>query len=249
MKTDQNYLISLQSFEGPLDLLLHLIESDKMNIHEVPIARVTDQYMAYLKQSMEFKLEIASEFLVMAATLIALKSRSLLPRRADKDAHMDEDGEVGIDSELDLKERLIEYKAFKMVAQTLSLKQVYRAQCIGRLPTPLTPYRELPTVPDFLAGLELIHLQEAVMRALSRTQSTLDVSVIRDRETIPERMNAILKVLRQEKTNFSSLIQSHHRKEIVTVFLAVLELIRLNKIMCWQEERFGDIWIELRKIQ
>lgn len=247
MKDGQNVQISLQSFEGPLDLLLHLIESDKMNIHEVPIARITDQYTAYLKQSIEFELDIASDFLVMAATLIALKARSLLPKSHEKDVFFEASGETESNPEQDLKERLIEYRAFKMLAQTLEQKQLERAQCVGRLPTPLEPYRDLPTVSDFLAGLELHHLQDALVHALSRTKPILDVNIIRDRETIPERMGTILKTLRHEKRTFISLIKNYHRKEIVTVFLAILELIRLNKITCKQEVRFGDIWVELKK--
>ncbi|PWI56616.1 segregation and condensation protein A [Sulfoacidibacillus thermotolerans] len=247
MKEPQNYQISLQSFEGPLDMLLHFIESDKLDIHEIPIAKVTDQYMAYLNQSLEFELEIASEFLVMAATLIAIKARSLLPKRIEQNPQNPGDLDAENDPEQDLKERLLEYKAFKMVALTLEQKQVQRAEHIGRLPTALEPYRELPTVSDFLAGLELSHLQEVVLRVLTRSQKTVDVSVVRDRETIPERMNTILKTLQKGSTTFFALTKNRQRKEIVTVFLAILELIRLNKIICRQEAKFGDIWIELKK--
>lgn len=240
----EEYRVRLQAFEGPLDLLLHLIESQELDIYDVPIARITDQYMTYLRESMEFQLEVASEFLVMAAQLLAIKARSLLPRHGPMEIQVAYglDAEY-VDDERELRDRLIEYRAFKLAAQSLGDQSLLWAERIGRLPLPLESFQEQPTVSDFLAGVEVLHLRDSLVRALARTKIDLDVRIVRDRETVPQRMRLIEHQVRDAPTTFVRLLRNRRRREIVTVFLAVLELIRLNRIICRQEVQFGDIWI------
>lgn len=238
------YRVRLQTFEGPLDLLLHLIESQELDIYDVPIARITDQYLAYLRESMEFQLEVASEFVVMAAQLLAIKARSLLPRHEPQEIQVaySLDAQYA-DEERELRDRLIEYRAFKLAAEALAMQSQLRSERIGRLPLPLDLYQEQPTVSDFLAGVETLHLRDSLARVLTRAKVDLEVRIVRDRETIPQRMRLIEHQVRAAPTTFSHLLRSRRRREIVTVFLALLELIRLNRIVCRQEAQFGDIWI------
>ncbi len=240
----EDYRVRLQAFEGPLDLLLHLIESQELDIYDVPIARITDQYLTYVRESMEFRLEVASEFLLMAAQLLVIKARSLLPSHGPKEVQVAYglDAEY-VDDERELRERLIEYRAFKLAGQSLGGQSLLRAERLGRLPLPLESFREERAVSDFLAGVEALHLRDSLARVLARAKIDLDVRIVRDRETVAHRMRLIEHQVRTAPTTFFQLLRQRRRREIVTVFLAVLELIRLNRIVCRQEAQFEDIWI------
>lgn len=242
------YEVTLDAFSGPLDLLLHLIEQEELDIHEIAIAKVTDQYLKLLQDSLGQHLDVASEFIVMAATLLAIKARSLLPRSMDsfdeplEDVYDEDDMVV---SATELKERLLEYRFIKQVSAILQQHEGEYSDLVGRLPIPLTPYRELVQARDHLAGIDLSRMFQALATALQRAAVEYKVDVVRDRETIPQRMRKIEGQLRQAPRTLASLLKSPSRREIVTVFLAILELIKLNRVICKQEERFGDIWIEL----
>ena len=138
--------IRLEGFEGPLDLLLHLIEQSELDVCEVPIARITDQYMAYLSAMREWELEIASEFLVMAATLLAIKSRMLLPRTDPEEAAEGLDGEDEVDPREELVERLLEYKKYKQLAEE-NKRLIYSSRLDA------TALRPLPAHPEALVPL------------------------------------------------------------------------------------------------
>lgn len=243
------YEVTLDSFSGPLDLLLHLIEQEELDIHEIAIAKVTDQYLALLQDSLGQHLDVASEFIVMAATLIAIKARSLLPRSVDTlDDNLDDAYDEGdmVVSAAELKERLLEYRLIKQVTELLQQQEGEHNDSVGRLPISLTPYRELVRPCDHLAGIDLSRMFQALETALKRVAIDYNVDVVRDRETIPQRMRKIEGQLRHAPATLSSLLKGPSRREIVTVFLAVLELIKLNRVTCNQEERFGEIWIELQ---
>ncbi len=243
------YEVTLDAFSGPLDLLLHLIEQEELDIHEIAIAKVTDQYLKLLQDSLGQHLDVASDFIVMAATLLAIKARSLLPRSIDAfDEHLEDayDEDDLVVSATELKERLLEYRLIKQVTELLQQHEGEHNDSVGRLPIPLTPYRELLQVHDHLADVDLSRMFQALATALQRVAIEYNVDVVRDRETIPQRMRKIESQLRHAPRTLVSLLKSPSRREIVTVFLAVLELIKLNRIICKQEERFGDIWIELQ---
>lgn len=239
--------LRLEAFEGPLDLLLHLIVTQELDIHQIPIARITDQYLEYLRDSLADNMEIASEFIVMAATLISLKARSLLPRATLESADVEGDFDWTLEEESDLSRRLLEYRSYKEVASELARKERERGQSVGRMPLALDAYRYQPIASEQIGEVTLGQLLAALMEAVRRTKPPDDVEVVRDRETIPQRMRLIERLMRKGPLPFSALLGRGSRREIVTVFLAVLELIREGRVICEQSERFGDIWIRSRE--
>lgn len=239
--------LQLHAFEGPLDLLLHLIEKDELDIYDIPIAHVTDQYLALLHDSLASHMEVASEFIVMAATLIALKARSLLPRQEPAQTQLQCDLDADFeDSQWALSRRLLEYRAYKEVSQQLHEMEHQRSQVVGRMPLALEAYRVEASVPEVLLGVTLDALTAAFLRALARVPPVREVSVVRDRETIPERMRTIERQLERGRLLFDALLATRSRREVVTVFLAILELIRMNKVVCYQEGLFAALWIDRR---
>lgn len=243
---DETPRLRLHAFEGPLDLLLHLIATQELDIYQIPIAHITDQYLNYLRDSLAENMDVASEFIVMAATLIALKARSLLPRTPTfeplDEFTVDRDS---ADDESELTRRLLGYRAFKEAAVTLAHLEAARSETVSRLPMPLTPFQRELTIADRLGHVSLTDLRTALCEAVARKRPAVEVEVVRDRETIPQRMRMIERALMRSPTTFASLLQGHSRQEIVTVFLALLELIRQHKVTCRQERRFSDIWISL----
>lgn len=250
-RVDEPYQITLDSFSGPLDLLLHLIEQEEMDIHEVAIAKVTDQYLFFLHDSLAQRMDIASEFIVMAATLIAIKAKSLLPRYTPATLSDEWEPELTeldpFDSAQDLAQRLLEYRFVKQITVLLHAKEEQQNESLGRLPMPLDDYREQPRPGDSLHSIDIDTLLHAFMTALKRSSTVYNVDVVRDRETIAQRMRKIEGQLRKAPATLTALLHGTSRREIVTVFLAVLELIKMNRIVCRQQERFGEIWIELQK--
>lgn len=137
-------LYKLDTFEGPLDLLLHLIDQEEVDIYDIPIARITDQYMEYMEQLESIELETTSEFLVMAATLLAIKSKMLLPKPPAIDIGMDIEDE-GVDPREELVQRLLEYRKYKAIAEELRDKELARSLIYSREPIDLTPFMADPT--------------------------------------------------------------------------------------------------------
>ena len=235
------YRLRLQAFEGPLDLLLHLIVAEELDIHQIPIAHITDQYLEYLRGGLSEQMDVASEFIVMAATLIALKARSLLPRAVPEEPEPPAEEEAG---EAELARRLLAYRAWKEAAGMLAERGREQALTAGRLPLSLAPFRSRIPMADLVGDITPADLRRHLRAALARTGPAADVEIARGRETIPERMRLIERRLRSAPATFRSLLARPGRREIVTVFLAVLELIRQKKVRCRQEARFTDIWIE-----
>ncbi len=231
------YQLKLEVFEGPLDLLMHLIEKNKIDIYDIPIADITEQYIAYLKQMEQFDLEVASEFLLMAATLLQIKSRMLLPKKKTNDEEEE-------DPRDDLVARLLEYKRYQEVSLQLAELAEERRLCFARNPLPL-PARKasLPT------GLEADQLLKAFMAVWESKMAEEDfVLVSQEKVTVQDKMNDILYLLRKNQNRIEfreTLIRSRSRDELVSAFLAVLELIRLQRIRVYQESGFSAIMILL----
>ncbi|HXG02699.1 MAG TPA: segregation/condensation protein A [Candidatus Binatia bacterium] len=225
-------------FEGPFDLLLHLCRTQEIDLARLPVRTITDQYLAHL-EAMDFQdLETAGAYLVMAATLIYLKSRLLVPA---------EDGEEQLDEEADavrqdLEERLREYARVKAVGAWLAERQAEQALLWGR------PSGELPAAEDLpLADLSVHWLQRAMQRLLDEQRRRRPRQVEAEPVSVLERMTEILSVLRDTwSLLFSSLTGNRGRAEVVVTLLAVLELARLGQVRAHQTERFGEIVIERR---
>ncbi|SFJ90070.1 segregation and condensation protein A [Thermoflavimicrobium dichotomicum] len=238
--------IKLDMFEGPLDLLLHLIEKAEVDIYEISIAKITSQYMQVLAEAKELQLEIASEFLVMAATLLAIKSRMLLPKQEIlEDEQLIEEDEWIVDPREELIERLLEYKRYKRLGELLREREEARSKVYTRPPMDLTPYAPDPNPVE---GLTVDDLLQAFVDVLkTHKQSEPMTKVAREEISVSARMDEIYQqLLREGKLIFSKLLRwSEITKErVITTFLALLELMKLKKIICYQDQLFGEIFIE-----
>ncbi len=233
------YLVHLDNFEGPLDLLLHLIEEDEIEIWEVSIARMTEQYVDYLQKMEALNVEIAGDFLVMAATLMRLKSRALLPRPVWSDADADQP-----QTEEELIERLIKYKTYKEVAAAL---QRLQEQTGPRFPRGLMAV--LPADYEYpLEEIDLFALVEALHSVRARTQQRDEVlhQVHLDDVRLEDQVRLLLAKLDQGhgRIAFGELFASGARPlERAVTFFASLELARQQVVLLMQDQPFDELWI------
>jgi segregation and condensation protein A len=239
----------LESFEGPLDLLLHLIDKTEVDIYNIPIKAITDQYMAYLSDMQEMELDITSEFLVMAATLLLIKSKMLLPKPPIIELDSD-DYEEGEDPRAELVRQLLEYRKFKGIADHLRDKELERSLIYTREPFDLTPY--LPVVQENpVKGIYVTDLMAAFQKVLRRLVGRSVVTRIkRDEISVKDRIKELIHILqlRGGKLLFSKLFDDEiTREEIVVTFLAMLELMKMKVIVCYQHRLFDDIVIQARE--
>ena len=228
--------VQVEIFEGPLDLLLHLIKKNEVSISDIPIATITEQYLATLEVMQAFNLDVAGEFLVMAATLIHIKSRMLLPL-----TDAEEDEEEGVDPREELVRRLLEYQRFKDAADQLERREVLTRDVFVRS---VAPAEEVPA-PGF-REVSVFELLTALKQVLDRLPKDVVHEVMLDKITVREKMTLLLDHLRaQGKTLFESLFaEVKTRMEVVVTFLAMLELVKVRAIRIFQEEATGPIQIE-----
>jgi segregation and condensation protein A len=229
--------VQLEIFEGPLDLLLHLIKKNEVSITDIPIATITEQYLATLEVMQTFNLDVAGEFLVMAATLIHIKSRMLLPMADDED-----DAEEGTDPREELVRRLLEYQRFKDAADQLERRELLTRDVFVRS---VAPAEEIPA-PGF-RDVSVFELLTALKRVLDRLPKDAVHEVMLEKITVREKMTLLLDQLRtQRKILFESLFaEVTTRMEVVVTFLAMLELVKVRAIRIFQEEATGPIQIEV----
>jgi len=235
---DSDYRIKLQVFEGPLDLLLFLIRKNELDIYDIPIESVTKQYIEALHAMQQLDLEIAGEFFVMAATLMEIKSRMLLPKGLHAvDPNADEEE---IDPRWDLVHQLLQYKKFKEAAEKLNELALSRHDLMARfVPTITRSEQDRP-----LKNVDRIELWNAFNIVLRRLAEKLVVGEIHDEQvTVSDRMEYLLEKTKTEKTFiFSHLFPERVTlRMLVATFLAVLELTRLKRLRVRQDEAFADI--------
>src|SRR5690242_11496499 len=235
-QTELPYQVRIENFEGPLDLLLHLIKKNEINIYDIPIAMIAQQYLGYIDAMKDLNLNVAGEFLVMAATLLQIKSKMLLP--VDETA---EDEEDGPDPREELVRRLLEYKTFKEAARQLDTQERMWREIYSRQPVPEEETAESDEA--LLDNIGLFDLVDALQGILNRNPGKKLLEIIPDNLTVRDRMNVILEALEeQESIAFEALFEpSCHRMVIIVTFLALLELIRLRTIRVYQAEGFGPI--------
>ena len=228
-------VVKLERFEGPLDLLLHLIKRDEIDIYDIPIARITQQYLAYLELMRALDLEVAGEFLVMAATLMRIKAKMLLPA-PQADAEEDEG-----DPREELVQRLLEYRQFKEAASTLRLHEDERRRLYerGLLPT------EEDAGPLPLAPASLFDLMDAFHRVIARIPEPAVYEVRTEVFDVEEKMAEIARSVAEEgSVMFSALLmRCRARAEMVVTFVALLELIKVGQVTVIQAAHFDDITI------
>jgi len=235
------YQVKLPLFEGPLDLLLFLIHRDQIDIHDIPIARITEEYLGYLQMMRVLQLDVAAEFMVMAATLMSIKSQMLLPRPEPSGEFPEEDPRQ------ELVQRLLEYRLYKNAAQSL-LKCEQQARQIFTRPGEILS-EEIEEEEDLLevSLFELISAFEQLMEAHPE-EAVHDVLL--EQYTVKQRCDCILDLLKSEKKiAFRKLIRSDRRAiAMVVTFLALLELMRVHRIAVRQKKAFGEIWIYPRTV-
>ena len=230
-----NPRFQLDIFEGPLDLLLHLIKKNEVDVHDIPIALITDQYLAYLGLFEQLNLDLAGEYLVMAATLMQIKSRLLLPPAEGE-------GEEEEDPRSELVQQLEEYQRFRAAAGQLADRDILDRDVFRRSPEePESETRELPP----LRELELADLVDALREVLRRLPDDKTHEIIGERIPIADRIPVILERLRDGDVEFESLFERSSRRELIATFLALLELVKMRAVRALQSERFGPILLTL----
>ncbi len=234
------YKVKLEVFEGPLDLLLYLIKKDEVDVYDISIERITQQYLDYMTAFEVLDLEVAGEFVVMAANLIYIKSRTLLPVNVQPPEEEVEEE----DPRWELVRQLIEYKKFKDAAGTLARREVEQSNRFARMPEK-EPAPERP-----LGDVSVFDLIGAFNNLLKRLNHRDDLrEIFEENYTVSDKIDLIAKMMNSEvPLRFSELFSdTASRAEIVVTFLALLELIRLKKVKAVQEGAFGEI--ELRPVQ
>ncbi len=235
---DVDYKVKLEVFEGPLDLLLYLIKRDEIDIYDISLERITSQYLEYLQAFEELNIELAGEFIVMAANLIYLKSRSLLPR--DQQPPEEDAGED--DPRWELIRQLIEYKKFKEAAAELNLRALEQERVFVRDTLSTAAVQE----PLRLGEVGIFQLIGAFQTVMKRIEARQDVQeIFSERFTVSEKIDSILqRVANGDRLRFSDLFgAAASRVEVVVTFLALLELIRLKQVRAIQKNVFDEIEI------
>jgi segregation and condensation protein A len=229
----RNLPVRLASFEGPLDLLLHLCRENKVDITDIPIAAITEQYLAYLDVMRTLNLEVAGEFLVVAATLLHIKSRLLLPVEETPE------GEEGEDPRSELVRQLVEYQKFKEAGSALRELEQRRSLTFAR--ESLGP--EGPPRTDYPLEVSLFDLLAALRRVIEQMPKTDQVEIETDRLSVAQRIAEVLERMADgREMAFEDLfLGSREVGDVVVTFLAVLELVRLRLIRVWQVDAYGDI--------
>ena len=239
----KKYAIKIDNFEGPIDLLLYLIEKNKMKIEEINLTEITDQYIEYLNEMEKMNLEIASEFLVMASTLLYLKSKNLLPKQEEAEEELTEE---------ELIKRIIEYKKYKTISQVFkenyaeNSKRIFKTQEDIKLPKQVLEEKySNEMIPEIYRNL----LEKTSVR-INKNAKNIEKIALVENYTVGDKVKEMFRVLiKQKKFIFNKLfsLKSRDKQEVVTAFSGLLELSRRDKVETKQEELFGDIYVEKRK--
>ena len=239
----KKYSIKLENFEGPLDLLCHLIDKNKMDIYDINISEIADQYIEYINQMEKMNLDITSEFLVMSSTLLYLKSKHLLPKEQDDEEEITEE---------ELIRRIIEYKKYKEITKKLKenfliySKRFYKMQEEIELPKQkLETEYNCKTIPEIYKAI----LQKNKDK-INENASNIEKIAITETYTVGEKVKEMYRALiKYKKFTFNKLfsLKKHNKAEVVTAFTGLLEMSRRSKVTTEQEKLFGDIEVEKTK--
>ena len=227
-------------FEGPLDLLLHLIKKSKMEIFDIEISEITKEYLNYIKEMTDMNLDIASEYLVMAAELIEMKSRKLLPNKKDE-----EEDAIEENPEEELKRRLVEYKKYKESTEVFRNLEENRANYYTKAPESLKQYSSEKLENDGSVGI--FDLLDAFQKLLERQEynKPKNTKITRKELSVKERVAKIRDILKvHKKVNFIELFDNFSKPYVVVTFLSVLEMAKNREINIKQDNNFSDIYLE-----
>jgi segregation and condensation protein A len=227
-----DYQVKLEIFEGPLDLLLYLIKKDEIDIYDIPIARITEQYLEYLRLMEELDIAVAGDFLVMAATLIYIKSKTLLP----PEPRLAGEADLAEDPRAELVAQLLEYQKFKAAANMLYSRGEIEAACYTR--APLETDQNNPEV-----SATVYDLLRVFREILQRVASIAEIEIIRDEMTMSEKLQQIRRAIaeRNEIKVREMFELARSKRELILTFLAFLELVKEAEIVLIQRRLFGEI--------
>lgn len=243
------YNIKIDAFEGPMDLLLHLINHLEIDIYDIPMAQITEQYLSYIHTMQQLELDLASEYLVMAATLLAIKSKMLLPKYEAEEV-LDENAEVFEEDPRDeLVEKLLEYKKYKNVAFYFKSLEEDRSLIFTKPSSDLSDYvQEVASIPQNL-DVSLYDMLGALQKLLKRKklQKPVFTKIAKQEVSIENRMTEIMVGLNsmkgRKRCTFNELFSEPIKEQIIVTFLALLELMKQNEVLVEQENNFSEIWI------
>lgn len=237
------YKVKVENFEGPLDLLCHLIDKNKMDICDIKISDITDQYIEYLNAMEELNLEIASEFLIMASTLLYLKSKTILPNEVEDEKELTEE---------ELLRRIIEYKKYKEITKQLKQLLEENSKKVFKQPENIElPKQKLQTIYDKeMISNAYQYLIDKNSKKLNQNAKNIEKIAITDTYTVESKVKQMFKeLIHKKKFIFNKLfsIKKCNKQEIMTAFTGLLELSRRSKVITAQEKLFGDITVEKAK--
>ncbi|MBU3098766.1 MULTISPECIES: segregation/condensation protein A [Clostridium] len=239
--------IKVTNFEGPFDLLLHLIKKNKMNIYDINIVEITNQYLEYLRSMREMDLEMTSEFIVIAATLIEIKSKYLLPKNKEDVSTEDE-----YDVEKELMDKLVEYRKYKVIAENLKVMEQETGIMISKKPEIIEEDNQNAKEVDFLKNITIFDLHNLYNSLMEKYKNKMNTDIIVNKEIlideykIEDKMEELKQKLNQfGKIHFTNLIYGYSSKiEVIVMFLALLELIKIRSVRVFQESNFKAIYLE-----
>lgn len=238
-----DYLIKIDEFEGPLDLLLHLVKESNIDIHDIKIIEITEQYLDYINKMEELNINVASEYLVMAATLMEIKSKSLLPKD-DVNEEEVEDEEVSREA---LIQKLIDYEKYKEVTKSFKELEVSRREIYTKAPSKLNELTDQRIVND--TNITLDDLMDAFAKYLERKdkEKPITTKVTNKEYSVRKRKNDIKSFLKdKKKALFTELFDEYNKSYVVVTFMSILELAKEDDITITQEGNFENIYIELK---
>ncbi len=238
-----NYKLKLDIFEGPLDLLLYLIKKDDIDIKDIPIAQITEQYLEYIEMMKLLDLDIVGDFLVMAATLMQIKSKMLLP--PDPLEQQEEE----MDPRDELVRRLQEYQQFKQIAEELKLREAARQDLFARQIDEATTQELIAEAKEVYFEATLFDLITALTTALKKVPGDVAYEIIKEEFTVEKKIHEVLHLLLEQSTiKLNELFGRCRSKiEIIVTFMSILELIRLREIVAMQKRMFEDIIVMRNK--
>ena len=232
--------IKLENFEGPLDLLLYFIKRDKIDIYDIPITQITNEYISVIDEAKSLDVSIAGEFLFMASLLLRIKTQMLLPRQVDEES-LDID-----DPRIDLVAQLLEYKKYKNIANKLKNLHFENKDTFFRSSTKVV-YDQSPDISDFLQEVTLYEISKIFKEAIENAPTQDSFEIYRETVSLKDQKEFILQELKTNKiSSLKKLVKKLETKiEIIVTFLALLEMIKQSEIICLQKENFKDIEIKL----
>jgi segregation and condensation protein A len=239
-----DYLIDINNFHGPLDLLLHLVKSKEQDIYEISTSVIIEEYLNYINTMKDLNIDVASEFMVMAATLIHLKSRMLL---GSSEEETEEEQEFEINSEEDLKKRILEYEKYKKMTEVFKEMEEKRSEFYTKSPMSLKEFTDEAISNDGSVTIDDLVAALLAYKERINYQKPINTKITRRELSVEDQMNSIKGKLKvNKKMNFVDLFEEVNKEYLIVTFLAILQMSKNDEIMIYQDNNFDNIVVESR---